>query len=350
MICLRKIFSRWLCLLLLSFCFSFLCCGKGVLAVGLNIQAEPTGVNYIRPQVLCAYSSYTFSSAVNFCSPNGPNARVFGVKLSYDRPITSGYYYELEYSVTRSLSPADGFTLPALGYVYYGPDFRVVDVDYSPVAGSYTLSGQSPEQVYTTSSQGRLVVTVLSQTNTSDFPLGYTGNAVVLDSQSASSSSSGYSLRLERISEYRPLSSQDIVGSISGQTSSLNSNISRESDDIQNATNNPDWVVQEKNDLQTEQNTGSSGASSSQTEVQNSTSSLFSVLSSVLAAVSNTNPSSCGLTLNTDYINFGTIDFCLLSPPSAISTLLSVVVVGFVVVLSYSTIKEIIDLFRSFQN
>lgn len=111
---------------------------------------------------------------------------------------------------------------------------------------------------------------------------------------------------------------------------------------------------EDKRDMNNAQSDASSSGSDSQSDAQNASSSLLSTLSTFIGALTDVSPSSCDLTLDTDYggsskFGFGTLNLCALSPPPAFQVISSVVVIGFSIPLVVIALREMLSLIWSFQ-
>lgn len=117
-----------------------------------------------------------------------------------------------------------------------------------------------------------------------------------------------------------------------------------------NAVNNPEYIQQEKQDLQDAKDDAEDSADDSQDDVDASTSSLLAVLSNFLGVLTSVTPSNCYLDGSLfPHLNLGQLNLCENAPPPAITALGSLLLIAFVIPLVYNTIKMIINLFSEFQ-
>lgn len=105
---------------------------------------------------------------------------------------------------------------------------------------------------------------------------------------------------------------------------------------------------EDKQAIQDAQQDAQTGGSSSQTEATQTGSSLLQALTSFIGAITNINPGSCTIPMDTGFINFGNVNLCQLSPPPVFQLISSIVVIGFAVPLSIAASKKMIEMFRSF--
>lgn len=155
----------------------------------------------------------------------------------------------------------------------------------------------------------------------------------------------------------------DLKNAISGIDLSQLEQYQRTMINQQSQTNNKldninDTIEQQRNedkrDMNNAQSDASSSGSDSQSDAQNASSSLLSTLSTFIGALTDVSPSSCDLTLDTDYggsskFGFGTLNLCALSPPPAFQVISSVVVIGFSIPLVVIALREMLSLIWSFQ-
>ena len=108
---------------------------------------------------------------------------------------------------------------------------------------------------------------------------------------------------------------------------------------------------EEEEQLQDATDDAQDSSDSSQDSIDSASSSLFGVIRGFVTAITSTSAGSCSVNLNTNYgFNLGNVNLCSLNPPAGVTALLSVVAVFFFVPLAWSTVSQIIGMFRSFTN
>lgn len=97
------------------------------------------------------------------------------------------------------------------------------------------------------------------------------------------------------------------------------------------------------------QSDASTGSSSSGQQAQNRGSTLLQAFTSFVNAITSASPSNCVINADIGDFEMGNVDLCSLSPPPAVQTISSILLIGFCVPLSLSTARKMISLYRSFQ-
>lgn len=117
---------------------------------------------------------------------------------------------------------------------------------------------------------------------------------------------------------------------------------------VENALNTQSET--EREELQDAQDDAENDSDDSQTAVQGATTSLLAVLGQFITAVTSANATNCNL--NGDlipHVPLGTLNLCSNSPPPAITSLGSLILIAFIIPLAYNTVKMIINLIGEFQ-
>lgn len=149
----------------------------------------------------------------------------------------------------------------------------------------------------------------------------------------------------------------DYLETIINSLQSGNQAIINSQDDTTDSVNNlNNTIVQqqqaENNAMNNSQNSADSSAESSGAQAEAQGTTLLQILQGFASAIATPSTGSC--VINMDLSGYGAgnypMDLCQLSPPPAITGLLSVVVVGFVIKAVLSTIEAMLALYKEYQS
>lgn len=107
---------------------------------------------------------------------------------------------------------------------------------------------------------------------------------------------------------------------------------------------------QDRDNLEEQQSDTQAGADDSQTDAQNTGSTLLTAFTGFVGALTSASPSNCVIDMNMGNMDLGNVDFCKMSPPPVFQTIASIMLIAFCVPLSIATATKVIELFRSFQS
>lgn len=121
--------------------------------------------------------------------------------------------------------------------------------------------------------------------------------------------------------------------------------------DLNDTINHPDWVDEQNDAVQDAYDNAQSDFedNSDIAQISNKVSTLLGVLTSAVTAVSNPSITNCIIPFDLSRYSGGVstdVDLCYLSPPSGITNVLNVIVVGFMIVVIVSLIRSIFALYR----
>lgn len=122
-------------------------------------------------------------------------------------------------------------------------------------------------------------------------------------------------------------------------------------EDNTDAVNNPDYIQQEKDDLEDQKQESSDTANDESSEAQDTATSLLDVIIQAIGVFSSAEATNCNLDGNLiPHLPLGNLNLCEHSPPPAITALGSILLIGFVVPLAYHLVKRMLALIGSFQS
>ena len=118
--------------------------------------------------------------------------------------------------------------------------------------------------------------------------------------------------------------------------------------EINNSINDPDWVDEEREELEETQDDAEDTANDAGAQAEATGQSLLAAFTGFVNAVANADATNCTIPGNLGNFNMGNLNLCRDNPPALVQTIGSIFMILFFVPLSYATATKLIALFRSF--
>lgn len=333
MICHLKI--KFLCF------FVFFLCVVGCFSVGCSASAfsvynsvEPTGNVWRKESNTIQDYDYNSSRWNDTTWPEsfrlkydndslGGRTLVNALRLKNTIPVKEGYYYSVPLYYQWGFANSQVAGQQAVLYTFgTSSDFDLVDYDLNCNDSGPSGGDFSGSVAYTCFANFLLRA---KTTKNANIQLGLTNGTVFLIFPSYSH---GY-VSIDDVTELVSVPNSDIV----------------------DATNNPEYIQNEKEDLENQKQESEDTANDESSGAQDSATSLLDVVIQFISTVSSATPSSCNLDGSLiPHLPLGVLNLCQNSPPPAITALGSILLIGFIVPLCYHLVKRMLGLIGSFQN
>lgn len=127
-------------------------------------------------------------------------------------------------------------------------------------------------------------------------------------------------------------------------------NIDNSVNNVDNSVNNPEYIQQEKSDLQEQAQVTENTANSDSEESQQVATNLLSIVSAFVTAVNNADEGDCSLDGNLlPHLPLGSLNLCSFPVPTAVSALGSLILIGVLVPFAYHVVIRFLNLIHEMQ-